>query len=326
MLSSFWAVTKNSFIEIVRQPVYAILLVAGMLLIGFSPAITMFSLMENERLMVDMGLATILLLGLVMSVLSSTFVITREIESQTVGAIVSKPVGRFVFVVAKFTAVALAMGLSTYLLTIVLLMAVRMGVPNDAHYRIDLPVLLAEVLPLLMAIGAGMYVNFFYRRNFTSAAVVSAGLFYTIAFALMLVVDADWGITWLPAVFAERHADQIAIAAVAAFLGIWVLSSVAVALSTRVNVVLNAIICVVVFFGGMIVQFVFSADFWPDAVSYAGLRIVPNLYVFWVADQLMMEVPYIPLDYLASAALYAVAFSAAMVCFAGFLFERREVI
>ena len=326
MLSSFWAITKNSFIEIIRQPVYAILLVAGMVLIGFSPAITMFSLVEDEKLMVDMGLATILLLGVVMAVLSATRVITREIEGQTIGAIVSKPVARFVFVAAKFAAVTLAMALSSYLLTLIMMMALRMGVPSTANYRMDYPVLLGELAPLLIAMGLGIYVNYFYRWNFTSSAILFAFVLYTLAGLGLLVVGPHWHVGWLPEVFVQRNAAEVLWAALLAFLGVWVLSSVAVALSTRLNVVLNSIVCITIFFVGMIVQFVFSAEFWPRAVAWTGMRLLPNLYVFWVGDQLTQKVPVIPVDYVASAALYAVGFCAAMVFFAGFLFERREVI
>jgi ABC-type transport system involved in multi-copper enzyme maturation permease subunit len=324
LLSSFWAITKNSFREIIRQPVYGILLLSGMTLIGFSPAITMFS-MEDEKLLVDMGLATILLLGLVLAVLSATHVVTREIDSQTVGTIVSKAVDRFTFVVAKFAAVSLAMAAASYLLTLMLLMALRMGVPSTADYSTDYPVLLAELGPLLLAVGLGIYCNFFYRWSFTSTAVLLALCFYTLAFGLLLLVGPGWSVAPLPPVFAARHAAQVALAALLVFMGVWVLSSVAVVLSTRVNVVLSSIMCVVVFFVGMTSQFLFGQFAAGHRSAWVALRLVPNLYVFWVGDQLMMEVPYVPLTYVARAAAYAAGFCAAMVFLAGYFFERREV-
>jgi ABC-2 type transport system permease protein len=326
LFSSYWAITKNSFIEIIRQPVYSILLVGGMVLIGLSPAVTMFSLVDDEKLMVDMGLATILILGLVMAVLSATCVITREIEAQTVGAIVSKPVGRFLFVVSKFSAVALAMGVAGYLLTVILLTSLRIGTPSTAHFKMDYPALIGELGPLFASIGLGIYVNYFYRWNFSSSAIVFALFFYTLAAGSLLIIGPHWQIEWLPEVFKERNAREVALACLLAVMGIWVLSSVAVALSTRLNVVLNSIVCIAVFFVGMIAQFIFSAEFWPPLVASVGLRLLPNLYVFWVADQLMMEAPYIPPEYVLSSALYMGAFCVSMVFFAGYLFERREVV
>ena len=62
MISSLWAITKNSFNEIIRQPIYGILVGIGLALIGLSPLFAMFALLQAEKLVVDMGLATILFL------------------------------------------------------------------------------------------------------------------------------------------------------------------------------------------------------------------------------------------------------------------------
>ncbi len=326
MLSSFWAITKNSLIEVIRQPIYGILLLVGMTLIAFSPAITMFGMTSDDALMVDMGLATILLLGVIMSVFGATQIINREIESQTVGAIISKPVGRVLFVVGKFAAMTLAMALSSYLLVLTLLMTLRMGVPSTAAWRMDYPVLLAELVPLLVAIGLGMYCNYFYHWNFCSTAIVAGFPLYTLAFAMLLLVNHGWEFEFIPAVFAERYCWQVARAALLVFMGVWVLSSVALALSTRLNVVVNAAFCFVLFFVGMITQFLFGRFADESVLAWIALRVVPSLHVFWVGDQLMTEVPFIPMPYVGLAALYAVGFCAAMVTFAAFLFERREVI
>jgi ABC-type transport system involved in multi-copper enzyme maturation permease subunit len=325
LLSSFWAITKNSFIEIIRQPVYGILLLAGLVLIGLSPPITMFSMAADESLMVDMGLATIFLLGLVVAVLSATQVVSREIESQTVGAIISKPIGRFAFVLGKFASVSLAMAVCCYVLTIMLLTVLRIGVPSAATWAPDGPAFAAALAPLLLAVAFGIYSNYFYRWNFTSTAILLALPLYTIAFGALLIVNGGFEFEPFPKVFAERHAWQVARAALLVFMGVWVLSSVAVMVSTRLNVVMNVIICLTVFFVGTISQYLFGrfADtFWP---AWLALRAIPSFYVFWVGDQLVAEVPYIPMPYIGAAAAYSIGFSAAMVLLAAFLFERREV-
>jgi len=326
VLSTLWTIAKNAFLEIIRQPVYAILLVMGLALIAFSPAITMFSGVEDEKLLVDMGLATILMLGVVMSVLGASQVISREIESETAGAVLSKPVGRMTFVVGKFLGVSMASFLTSMLLGIMLLTSLRMGVPSSTEYRMDYPALLAELVPALAAIGLGLYANYFYRWNFTSTAMTLAVPFYVVAFLGLLVVGPHWEVGLLPPVFAVRHAGEVAWAALLVAMGVWVLASVAVAASTRLNVVMSVIVCLAVFFTGMVSQFLFGRYAAHSLVAWTAQRLVPNLEVFWVADQLMHEVPFIPPSYVAMGALYAVAFSCAMVVFAAFLFERREVV
>ncbi len=326
MLSAIWTIAKNSFVEIIRQPVYVIVLAIGMVLIGFSPAVTMFSMVEEEKMMVDVGLATIMLLGLALAVLSVTQIISREIEAHTVGAILSKPVGRVPFVVAKFLGMTAALALATYLLTIMLLNTLRVGVPSGATWEMDWPALLAMLLPALGAVAVGIYANYFYHWNFCSTAVLFGFFFYTVAMGMLLVVDSEWQFALVPSVFLERHAAQVAVAALLLWFGIWVIGSVALAASTRLNVMLNAITCFVVFFVGMSSQFLFGQFAEKSVAAWAAMRVVPNMHVFWVGDKLMQELPFIPLPYVGTAAAYAVGYCATMVMVAAFLFEKREVV
>ncbi len=326
MLSGLWTIAKNSFIEVIRQPVYAILVVMGMVLIGFSPAVTMFSMVEDEKLMVDIGLATIMLFGIALAVLSVTETVSREIEDQTVGAILSKPVGRLVFVVAKFIAVSMAMALGIFLLGAVLMTALRIGVPSSVDHQMDWPALLVQIVPALVGIAVGIYANYFYRSSFTSTAILTALPLYVVGLALLLVVGPQWQFEVLPSVLAERHVGQVALAVLLVWFGIWVMTSIALAVSTRLNVVLNVIICLAVFFVGMTSQFLFGQFASDSAAAWVALRIVPNLYVFWVGDKLMHELPFIPLPYVGMTALYALGYAATMVALAACLFERREVI
>lgn len=326
MLSTLWTIAKNALVEVIRQPVYAILLAMGLALIAFSPAITMFTMAEDEKMMIDMGLATMLMLGVVMAVLGASQVISREIESETAGAVLSKPVGRLTFVVGKFIGVSMATFQTSLLLGIMLLTAVRMGVPSSESFKMDYPALLAELVPALAAIGLGLYANYFYRWNFTSTTMVLAVPFYCIAFLVLLVVGPKWNLELIPQIFAQRHAGQLAMAVLLVALGVWVLSAVAVAASTRLNVVMSAIVCLTVFFTGMVSQFLFGQYAGHSVIAWTAQRLVPNLEVFWVGDQLMQEAPFVPPTYVVMAGAYAVAFTGAMVVLAAFLFERREVV
>lgn len=258
MLSSFTALVKNSFAEVIRQPIYGILLVMGMVMIGFSPVITMFTMMEDVKLTIDMGLGTIFMVGIVLAVLSATQVISKEVESKTAGAVLSKPVGRMTFVLGKFIGVSLAMWLASYLYTVMLLLTVRMGVPSTAAYTVDWPVLIGQVLPLVLAVLFGMHANYFYRWNFTATAVRSGAVLYTIAILGLLFVTKDWQFAWIAEGFVAENFEQIFLAAVLVGLGVWLISAVALVASTRLNVVPNVVVCLGVFFVGMVSQYFFG--------------------------------------------------------------------
>lgn len=61
-------------------------------------------------------------------------------------------------------------------------------------------------------------------------------------------------------------------------------------------------------------------------VARVAYHVVPSLQFFWVADQLMRPEPYIPLNYVGRALLYASTWCAAMIALGAFLFEGREII
>jgi len=48
-------------------------------------------------------------------------------------------------------------------------------------------------------------------------------------------------------------------------------------------------------------------------LSWVAYHVVPSLQLFWAADQLLRPEPFIPLDYVWRAALYAGVWCAAMV-------------
>ncbi len=277
MIRGLWSITRNAFAEVVRQPIYAILLVAGLVLIAQSPVITAFTMMDDIKLTVDMGLGTIFMVGILLSVLGATQVISDEIDSKTAGVVVSKPVGRVVFVVGKFFGVAAALALASYLLTLMLLMTVRMDVPTTAAFTLDMPVLLAQTLPFALAVLLGVYFNYFYRANFTAVAIRAGFILYTIAFIILLVIGKDGSFEWIALSFAETDAWPVALAAVAVFFGMMVIASVALAASTRVNVVANVLVCLTVFFVGMISNYLFGWTVDTERVRWEPVEMVETV-------------------------------------------------
>ena len=93
-LLKVYSVAANTFVEGVRQPVYAILVGVAAALILLSPYLTMYTLMQSPKFMTDMGLATLLLAGLLLGAFTASNVISQEIENRTVLTVISKPVGR----------------------------------------------------------------------------------------------------------------------------------------------------------------------------------------------------------------------------------------
>ena len=332
MFSSLFAIAKNSFSELIRQPIYGILVGVGMAMIAVSPIVSMFTLMEGQKMVMDMGLATILLMGLILAVMNASQVISREIDVKTAGTVVSKPVDRLLFVVGKFLGITAGMALAAYLFISTLIITLRIGVPQAEYVQLDYPALLALLGVFFLATLIGTHCNYFYRWSFSSTAIQSAVPLFALALGLLFIINKQWQFDWMPLAFLTNKTYEVFLASILVFLGTWLISSVAMAASTRLNVVPNVAVTGAVFFLGMVSRYLFGPQVygeypvWLSAPISLFYHAVPNMQAFWVANQLMQPEPYIPLSYVGTVLAYTVAYVCAMVALSAFLFERRELI
>ncbi len=98
----------NSFKEIVRQPVYYVILLSGCLIMLMSLTFTFFAFGEEAKMIRDMGISTITISGLLTGCLSSSVLIANEFERQTVLAVLCKPIARIHYILGKYLGIILA--------------------------------------------------------------------------------------------------------------------------------------------------------------------------------------------------------------------------
>src|SRR3972149_2942165 len=141
MLPRFYALPLNPFVETLPQPIYGVILLAtaGMLILNVSLA--GFTLDDDDKLLLDLGLSTLLLSGLFLSAFSAAGVLSREIENKTVLTVISKPVSRPVFILGKFAGLMAALLIAYYLCTLVFVLTIRHGVLQSSSDPWDAPVL-----------------------------------------------------------------------------------------------------------------------------------------------------------------------------------------
>ena len=94
MLSQIFAIARNTFYESLRQPVTLVVVVAAALLLVMSNPLAAFTMGEDQRMLIDLGLATIFLAGAVLASFLATNVLGREIANRTALTVISKPVSR----------------------------------------------------------------------------------------------------------------------------------------------------------------------------------------------------------------------------------------
>src|SRR5580698_7576910 len=138
-MRQFLTITANAFMELVRQPIFLLLLTGSVLFELFLAVPYYFAFGDEPKLVENSVLAVMFLSGLFGAVLSASSSLTREIRSGTALAVLSKPVGRIKFLLGKYVGLAAALTVLTYVNTVGVLLASRMAF--DAYGKTDIPAL-----------------------------------------------------------------------------------------------------------------------------------------------------------------------------------------
>ncbi|MEM6884534.1 MAG: ABC transporter permease subunit [Verrucomicrobiota bacterium] len=95
-------IAKNTLIESLRQRVLLVLLLFGVGLTVASFYFTQFTFEDEFRFLKDIGSASISITGLLVAMIGAAQLIPAEIERRTIYTVLSKPVGRFEFLLGKY--------------------------------------------------------------------------------------------------------------------------------------------------------------------------------------------------------------------------------
>src|SRR5271168_1741908 len=163
-MRQFITIASNAFMELVRQPVFLLLMTMSALFEVFLACVNYFGFGDEPKLVKNSALAVMLLAGLFGAVLSASASVAREIRSGTALAVLAKPVGRAQFLLAKYAGLALALTVLTYVNMIGVLLASRMAF--DAYGKTDVAALGIFGAGVALAYALAGFSNFFLRRPF----------------------------------------------------------------------------------------------------------------------------------------------------------------
>ena len=321
MFYKLFSIAKNTFVEIIRQPIYAIIAVAAVFLFFISPSLTMYSLGDDNKLLRELGLSTLFIAGLFISIFSASAAITEEIETKTIITTLSKPVPRFIFILGKFFGVIAAVILAHYIFTIALLMSIRHGVLSTASDTHDITVLICAGVSIGLAVIITTFLNYSYDFKFTSTAIIFTAIFATISIAFLAFIDSDWKFN--PA---GNKIDTFDIyASILLLIALFVLTAAAIMFSCRFNVLVTLSCCIGLFLLGLVSDYVFGRLADTHLWAQIGKILIPSLQVFWISDAIYEESVTITTGYIASCGIYGLFYTAAFILLAVALFERKQV-
>src|ERR1700680_3642151 len=125
-MRQFVTIAINAFMELAGQPVFLLLLTSSAMFAIFLAHPYFFALCDEPKLVKNSVLAVMLLAGLFGAVLSASASLAREIRSGTALAVLSKPIGRTQFLLAKYLGLVTALTLLTYVNLVAALLTSRM--------------------------------------------------------------------------------------------------------------------------------------------------------------------------------------------------------
>jgi ABC-2 type transport system permease protein len=306
----------NAFMELVRQPVFLLLTTASASFNIFLAAVPYFGFGDDQKMVKDSVLAVTFLTGLLGAALSASASVAHEIRTGTALAVLAKPVGRFQFIIGKYVGLAGAITLMTFVNFISVLLVSRMA--YDAYGDADKLGIFIFALFVGLAYLAGGFTNYFLRRPFVADTVFYLTGAMILAFVAINLIDKEGNFQ----AFAKDVDWRLVPATMLILFGLWVVSAIALACSTRLEMIPTLAICTAVFLLGLMSDYLFGrgGHWWSEVMH----TVTPNLALFWMADALEAG-KSIPWNYVAKAFVYVAAYLTAALSLALMLFQDREL-
>jgi len=127
------SIALNTFRENLRDKLLYNLLVFALLMIGSSLLLMRLTLGEFHRLLLNVGLGSINIFGVLIAIFVGIGLVNKEIEKKTIYTIVSKPVARYQFLIGKYLGLTLTLFVNTLIMAGGLLLVLfAQGVPIES--------------------------------------------------------------------------------------------------------------------------------------------------------------------------------------------------
>jgi len=306
--------------ELVRQPIFLLLLTGSVLFEIFLAVPYYFAFGDEMKLVKTSALAVMLLAGLFGAVLSASASLAREIRTGTALAVLSKPVGRAQFLLAKFAGLAAALTLLAYVNMVGVMLASWMAF--DAYGSTNLLALGIFGGGVALAYLLAGFSNYFLRRPFVSDAVFLLVAMATLAAFIIFQFTHQMQSLGERAVVDWRLVP----AGILILFALWILAALAMACSTRLDMIATLAVCSGFFLAGLMSDYFFgqraALGEWWASILYSAL---PNWQLFWLADALETGKNSLHWAYVGKALGYAVCYVGAALAVAVALFEDREL-
>ncbi|TKB76780.1 MAG: ABC transporter permease, partial [Nitrospira sp.] len=163
----------NTFRENLRDKILYNLLLFAVLLIGASMVLGDLAIMEKKKIVLDLGLAAINLVGVVIAIFVGIGLVSKEIERRTVYTIMARPISRTHFILGKYCGLGLTLLVNVSIMLVVYLATLWL---NQAPIHLGLLQAVALIyVELLIVTAVALFFSTF--SSATLSAILTLGLY-----------------------------------------------------------------------------------------------------------------------------------------------------
>ena len=310
------AVAGLAVTELLRQPVCFLLTLSSVVATIFLPMATALQLGQQTHLARDSAFAFEFVFGLMLAGYAACTTLHRECLSGTVLTVLSKPVGRSSFFVAKFAALVVVLLLFIGTSTVAALLGERL---TPLFFEFDLFGLRIVLLALLLACLPAAAMNYFRGRSFVAHAQILLPLALSVAVVAIGSVDREGH----RIAFGSLMDWRLVPACVLEGLALILLAAVALSLATRMGLAPTVAILVILLSGGLISDYLVNALPATPALRFGLRACLPDLQSFWPADALS-GTGTVTWTAFAQAATYATFYTTGVLCLGLAAFRNRQ--
>jgi len=173
MLTRTLAVAHGTFRETVRDRLFYLVGFFGLALVGATTMLSPLTVGAQGKIVADVGLAAMALLGLLVVLLVGANMVRKEMDRRTITTILTKPVGRGEYLLGKYLGLASTLACMVALMGLLYVVAVALTPASVAWAHLGAVYLV--LLELLVLTAAAIF--FSTVAGASLAAVFSAMLF-----------------------------------------------------------------------------------------------------------------------------------------------------
>ena len=324
-LRQFLALARFTTLEALRQPVCLLLILTCLVSMMLVPLLSLHRFGEDGKLVRDSAFALHAVFGVFVAGYAASTALSREMRTGTALVVLSKPVSRDLFLLAKYAGVAGVVLCFSFCAGVMTLLSERVAevflvVKGGPGYLTDYRTGYVTLAAVAAACVLGGIMNYCRGRPFGSTTAIALGVALALA-ALSACCFNRWGY-WAP--FEMTLKWSIVPVSLLVTMALLVLAALALVLSTMTGPAPTLALCAGVFWLGLLSDYLFGRHAATSLLARLAYTLLPNWQHFWMGDALDQG-GRVPWGYVWRAAGYAAAYAAALLCAGVLVFHGRDM-